>query len=244
MPAIGYAGKLTLAVAVNLGLAVTACVLTPALRRTALGLAVVGLALLAVVRPDTPERLLRASPFGGEPAVGETEYFAVGRSATVLLLDRQYAWTLYANGLQESLIHPRGARAAQHTLTTAWLGAAASLARPEARSALIVGLGGGVVVEAVPPLIREIDVVELEPEIVAANRQIAARRRVDPLSDPRVRLILNDARGALQLSEHRYDVIASQPSHPGRRARRTSTHASSSSSSGSTSCPAAYSPSG
>jgi hypothetical protein len=39
-------------------------------------------------------------------------------------------------------------------------------------------------------------------------------RAVDPLSDPRVHVHLNDARGALVLTERRYDAIVSQPSHP------------------------------
>ena len=37
---------------------------------------------------------------------------------------------------------------------------------------------------------------------------------MDPLADPRVRLIVNDARGALMLTQERYDAIVSQPSHP------------------------------
>lgn len=79
---------------------------------------------------------------------------------------------------------------------------------------LVVGFGGGVVLEAVPTLIESIDVIELEPEVIRANQSIADRRRKDPLADPRVRVILDDARGALQRSEKRYDIIASQPSHP------------------------------
>jgi hypothetical protein len=79
---------------------------------------------------------------------------------------------------------------------------------------LVVGFGGGVVLEAVPSLIESIDVIELEPEVIRANQSIADRRREDPLADPRVHVILDDARGALQRSDKRYDIIASQPSHP------------------------------
>ncbi len=39
-------------------------------------------------------------------------------------------------------------------------------------------------------------------------------RQRDPLSDPRVHVILNDARSALRLTKRRYDAIVSQPSHP------------------------------
>jgi hypothetical protein len=79
---------------------------------------------------------------------------------------------------------------------------------------LIVGFGGGVVVEGVPPSVRHIDVIELEPKVIEANRLTSGLRRRDPLSDPRINLILNDARGALRLTDRRYHAIVSQPSHP------------------------------
>jgi hypothetical protein len=131
----------------------------------------------------------------------------------VLLLDEFAAWRLYANGLPEALIEPRGVRATGQAQVR-WLGALAVLARPEARSMLVVGLGGGTALESVPASIESIEVVELEPEIIRANRAVAARRRTDPLADPRLRLTVNDARGALLLSRRRYDAIVSQPSHP------------------------------
>ncbi len=79
---------------------------------------------------------------------------------------------------------------------------------------LVVGLGGGVALESVPSSIEQIDVVELESEVVEANRAVAASRARDPLADPRVRIHANDARNALLLTEQRFDEIVSQPSHP------------------------------
>ena len=51
-------------------------------------------------------------------------------------------------------------------------------------------------------------VIELEPEVVLANRALSAHRAIDPLADPRVRLYENDARSALLLSGLRFDAIA------------------------------------
>ena len=79
---------------------------------------------------------------------------------------------------------------------------------------LIVGFGGGVVVEGVPPSVRHVDVIELEPKVIEANRVTAQLRKRNPLTDPRVNIIVNDARGALRLTDRRYDAIVSQPSHP------------------------------
>jgi predicted membrane-bound spermidine synthase len=88
------------------------------------------------------------------------------------------------------------------------------IARPEAKTMLVAGFGGGVAVERVPPSIKEVDVVELETKVIEANRLISSRRQHDPFTDSRLRIIYNDARNALLLTDKRYDIIVSQPSHP------------------------------
>ena len=75
-------------------------------------------------------------------------------------------------------------------------------------------LGGGVLLEDLPPSIASIDVVELESEILAANRRMGPLRHSDPLQDTRIQIVTNDARNALPLTARRYDIIISQPSHP------------------------------
>ena len=61
---------------------------------------------------------------------------------------------------------------------------------------------------------KEIDIVELEPKVIAANETIADERNIDPLSDSRIDIIVNDARNALRLTDRVYDIVVSQPSHP------------------------------
>jgi hypothetical protein len=79
---------------------------------------------------------------------------------------------------------------------------------------MVVGLGAGITLEEVPATVSRLDVVELEPEVVRANLAVAARRRRDPLADPRLALYLQDARSALLLTGRRFDAVVSQPSHP------------------------------
>ena len=81
-----------------------------------------------------------------------------------------------------------------------WLTLLPAIVRPEASDLLVIGLGGGVALEEVPRSVERIDVVELEPEVVEANRLLADQRRRDPLADPRTRVIVNDARSALLLA--------------------------------------------
>ncbi len=53
----------------------------------------------------------------------------------------------------------------------AWMAPLAVLARPQLQEMLVVGLGGGRVLEAVPPSVRHVDVIELESKVIDANRR-------------------------------------------------------------------------
>jgi hypothetical protein len=146
------------------------------------------------------------------PAETAELYYAVGRSATVRLTARGGKLELSANGLPEARITPKGAPPLAQT--DQWLTALAVASRPRAAAMLVIGFGGGVALEGIPASVRTIDVVELEPEVIAANRRVGELRAVDPLADSRVDVVLNDARNALRLTDKRYDLIVSQPSHP------------------------------
>mgnify|MGYP000884397132 CR=1 FL=1 len=124
----------------------------------------------------------------------------------------QGGFALRTNGLPEALMDSPGM--SPRFSGEFWLSSLPVIARPDTADMLIVGFGGGNVAQAVPPSVRRIDVIELEPKVIEANRAIAPLRPRDPLADTRLNLIMNDARGALALTERRYDAIVSQPSHP------------------------------
>ncbi|HTF35303.1 MAG TPA: fused MFS/spermidine synthase [Myxococcota bacterium] len=216
IPAAGYAGSMAVAVAANLALAGAAAWYATPPARPLLALAALGAALLVLFPPQTPWRMLRSSPFEPAPLSGDVTYYAVGRSATVLLFQRPNdpgSWHLRTNGLPEASIGAQGDRAGRYPVNS-WLSVLPALLRPEAKSLVVVGLGGGLALEDVPASFDRIEVVELEPEVVAANRSVSAQRRRDPLADPRLHIRLNDARAALLLTQGRFDAIVSQPSHP------------------------------
>ncbi len=211
LPLLRYEGVVQVATASN-GLLALAMAVT--LRKHKLSFATLSGGLLAVllfVQPAAPEALLRVSPLN-DLRTGALRYYDVGRSATVLMLERDGYLYLRTNGLPEASIDMRGAPPAKHTQRL--LSTLPIIARPELERMLIVGLGGGVVAESVPASVQAIDIIELEPKVVAANRHLAAERQEDPLADPRVRIIVNDARNALRLTDARYDALVSQPSHP------------------------------
>ncbi len=213
IPALGFAGALGIAAATNALLAITTLLRPPRNGRLVAAVCCAAILCAVLARPETPENLLRASPFSDSDATGRIAYLGVGRSATVLVLDVNGMLRFRNNGLPESLVVQRGGSASAGSLDR-WLATLPSLARPEARRLLVVGLGGGAILEAVPPSIEAIDVVEIESEVIEANRAVASLRRWDPLADPRVRLVVDDARSALRLSDESWDAIVSQPSHP------------------------------
>jgi spermidine synthase len=213
IPAVGFSLALSIAVAVNAGLALfTALRARPRPRAAAVGAAAV-IALLVALRPEPPWQLLRMGTLASRVKQSEVTYHGVGRSATVMLQRVPDGWRLSSNGLSEAVITRPGVRG-NRFVTVRWLSNLPAWGRPHARSILVVGFGGGLVVEAVPRSFERVHVVEIEPEIIRANAAIAGQREQDPLSDPRLTLIINDARGALLLTRERYDAIVSQPSHP------------------------------
>ena len=212
IPALRYEGTIRVAALGSAALAVLALLLL-ARRRAWLPGAAAALVVLAAVlfRPGPPERLLLASPLSVTPG-GDILHYDVGRSASVVLLQQDGGLVLRTNGLPEALMDTPGMP--PRFSGEFWMSSLAALAAPDARDMLIVGFGGGVVVEGVPPTVQQIDVIELEPKVIEANAATRARRKFDPLADPRVRIVTNDARGALSLTSRRYGAIVSQPSHP------------------------------
>ncbi len=211
IPLLRYEGAIKLAVLTNCALAFAVAINMPT-RKLWFGLPCSALLIiLMVVRPPIPEDLLRVSPLN-DLRTGTLRYYDVGRSATVLMLERDGYFYLRTNGLPEASIDRRGAPPSKHTQRL--LATIPIIARPALDNMLIVGLGGGVVAETIPPSVRDIDIIELEPKVVVANQGVAAERNENPLLDERITIIVNDARNALRLTDKRYDALVSQPSHP------------------------------
>jgi spermidine synthase len=212
IPSLRYEGAVRLAVSASCVLAVGAVfVLFRPHKRFAIPLVALSLLVIAVFAPQPPEGLLRYSSLKVSP-LGELVYYGVGRSAAVTALREDQQIMIRTNGLPEAAVDLMGTPPAAYV--EAWMAPLTVLARPQTRNMLVVGLGGGRVLEAVPPSVSNVDVIELESKVIDANRAIGDRRARNPLTDPRINLIVNDARGALTLTSKRYDAIVSQPSHP------------------------------
>jgi spermidine synthase len=94
-------------------------------------------------------------------------------------------------------------------------GLAPVAARPDARTAFVVGYGSGVTARVLSdvPGMRRVRVVEIEPAVLDMDRFF---RHVNDtaLGRPNVSVIVDDARSALQIDPTRYDIVVSEPSNP------------------------------
>jgi len=99
--------------------------------------------------------------------------------------------------------------------TQVLLGQLPLLFGPPAKSVLVIGYASGVTVGSVVRHadVERVDAVEIEPAIIEASR-FFDRESGNPLADPRVRLVLDDARSYLAATRKTYDVIISEPSNP------------------------------
>ncbi len=214
IPQLGFEGSIRLAVAVNLALALWTIAFVAPPKRAYSGAVAAGmLVTLLAYHPARPQAVISSTGFALGYLSEPTElFYSVGRSSTVMLLRDQSYYYIRTNGLPEASIMSRGTPPLQDP--EKWLTSLPVAARPEAEDMLVIGFGGGVALEGVPPSIETVDAVELEPEVIAANRVLSGKRNVDPLDDPRINLVINDARNALRLSNKTYDIVVSQPSHP------------------------------
>jgi spermidine synthase len=212
LPILGYEGTVLAASLVNVALAAATFYAFRPQSMHAIAIAF-SLLLLVLWRPVWPENVARVSALSGTLTSGPVVFDHVGQSSTVTAFYDHGSIRFQTNGLPEAIVPPAGA-GIDYLSYSACLGALAPLIRPGCEEMLMIGLGGGGSVASIPPSVKRIDVVEIESAVVSANQSIAHHRDRDPLSDPRVNIVINDARNALSLTTKKYDAIVSQPSHP------------------------------
>ena len=133
-------------------------------------------------------------------------YFRDGLNANISVARTDDYMALRTNGKVD---------ASNHDATTQLLlGHLAALAHPP-RRVLLVGFGSGMTASALAeyPELERLDIVEIEPAVVAAAPFLAPLNR-NVLLDPRVHVTFDDARNFLFTSRDRYDLIISEPSNP------------------------------
>ena len=98
--------------------------------------------------------------------------------------------------------------------TQVMLGQLPLLVAPNTKNALVVGYATGVTAGSMlQSSLESLECVELEPATIRGSRFFEHVNN-KPLNDPRMRLIIDDARTYLRVTPTRFDIIVSEPSHP------------------------------
>jgi predicted membrane-bound spermidine synthase len=185
------------------------------------GLAAVGLTA-AFAAPQWSSRLIDLGPtiYARQPmnATGLQAYlthrgvrqvdFREGPNATVSVWESEGGRSLKVNGKADASDYG-------DMDTQVLVGLAPAAARPDPRSAFVIGWGSGVTARVVAdvPGMERVHAVEIEPAVLAMDPYF---RHVNDsvMLRPNVQVTVDDARSALQLSRERFDIIMSEPSNP------------------------------
>jgi len=88
------------------------------------------------------------------------------------------------------------------------------LIHPNPKTVMVLGLASGITSgEVLYYPVNKLDILEISNEVVAASDFFRPWNN-NVLSDPRTKLIVQDGRAHLQLTNQKYDVIISEPSNP------------------------------
>lgn len=135
-------------------------------------------------------------------------YFREGKTATVAVVQEGHILSLRLDGKIMMTNNPTDRRLGL------LLGHLPMLLHPNPKDTFNIGLGAAFTVAALAAHDAErIEVAEVEPAVVEAAGEFRGIHR-DVLTDPRLRLIFNDGRNHLLLTDKRYDVITSDPIDP------------------------------
>jgi spermidine synthase len=134
-------------------------------------------------------------------------YTEDGLNAAIAVVRSENSLALKTNGKTDA---SSGDRASQ-----LMLGHLGMVFNKAPRKVLVIGFGSGMTVSAVAryPEVEQIDCVEIEPAVLHAAPYLASLNR-GVLDDPRLHIIVDDARNFLFTTHNQYDVIISEPSNP------------------------------
>ena len=223
MDTLGLKGTILVGAAIDvvLGVVLIAATRAPGTRRIPLaipiGVAVAALAVLAVGFELDPRRTASGVFRSGAArltAGDKIVYHRDGKTATVDVVDHGRVRAIRTNGKSDAAIG-LGEIPASDEYTMALLAILPLGHRPEARTAAVIGFGSGMSTATLlaSPRLERVDTIEIEPAMVEGARLF--RPMVEAAySDPRSRIVIDDAKSYFARTGEKYDIIVSEPSNP------------------------------
>ncbi len=192
-----------------------ACPTTPVSRIRIAGalLALIGVATaLASSVPQVPWDLVAYGHYLPTKAnIGSLLYMGEGMNSSIAVTEMSNGVrNFHVSGKIEASTEPRDMQLQR------MLGHVPALFHPKPRSVLVVGCGAGITAGCfvVYPEIEKIVVCEIEPLIPEVVATYFTNENYNVLKDPRVAIILDDARHYVRTTREKFDIITSDPIHP------------------------------
>jgi spermidine synthase len=142
---------------------------------------------------------------------GAVLFVGEGMNASVAVTElRSGVRNFHVSGKVEASSEPQDMRLQR------MLGHLPALIHPKPRSVLIVGCGAGVTAGSfvVHPDIEKIVICEIEPLIPGLVAQFFGKENYDVVTNPRVKVVYDDARHYILTTKEKFDIITSDPIHP------------------------------
>jgi|GEM_PF-5385457 len=143
------------------------------------------------------------------------KYYRDGKTATISTTDRNGAsLSIATNGKVDGAISlTEKPLADEYTMVIT--GILASMFHANPAQAMIVGFGTGVSTHSMlgDRRLAEVTTVEIEPAVVDAASFLSAQNS-RAYTDPRSKIVFNDAKSFMKLDKRQWDIIVSEPSNP------------------------------
>ncbi len=136
-------------------------------------------------------------------------FYKDGTEATITATQRKGATSLRINGKAD-------ASSGDDMATQVLSGFLPIVLHPGPERVMILGLGSGVTaaVSMQEETIEELIVLEIEDAVVEVAERYFSKENSDVLTNPKLKLVIQDGRNYLLSSEEQFDVISSEPSNP------------------------------
>ena len=212
IPAFGLSGAMLVTAVVNVSIGLVLLGLSPELssRKKSVS-ALVAVVVFACAVVGLPPRIdIGTSSEGLEGERGELVFYREGASGTVaVFLDAEQGLKMMQIDGQPQVPTDLDAMQAFRLL-----GHLPFFMHPNPKDVLVTAFGGGITTGAIlTHPVERVDAVEICPSVFEAAK-LFEQENNGALSDPRLRLIVDDANNYVKVTDHTYDVIASDATHP------------------------------
>jgi spermidine synthase len=168
-------------------------------------------ALLARALPDIPGILVAYGRYAASRGTADVIYMEEGWNADVAVTRLSNGVLNYHNaGKVQASSEPQDMRLQR------MLGHMTTLIPANPTSVLVIGCGAGVTAGAVSidPKLERLTIAEIEPLVPKAVSTYFSEHNFDVIRNPKVRIVLDDARHFLMTTDEKFDAITSDPLDP------------------------------